>query len=321
MKPRLALSILTAFALLWAAPLRAQSTDLTVMSFNVWGGGVNAGKDVDETVAVIRAVNADIIGIQETRRESDPCTADSCPPVGESVAAKIAKALGYFHYDQSKENPALWANAILSRYPIGKATANDLGVEIDVKGRKVYAFNLHLTDFPYQPYQLLNIEYGPAPYLKTEAEAVEAARKARGPAIDLLMADLGAAKDAEAVFIFGDFNEPSHRDWTEGAVKAGYHPIVVRYPTTLRIEEEGGFVDLLRKAHPDPVAKPAFTWTPTSEPTAKDDHHDRIDFAFGRAKSLEVREAGIVGEKKPEADIVVTPWPSDHRAVYASVRF
>lgn len=315
------LSLLVAVVVLGVAPVRAQTTDLTVMSFNIWGGGVNAGKPVDETVAVIRAVNADIIGIQETRPESDPCTADSCPPTGNSVAAKVAKALGYFHYDQSKENPALWANAILSRYPIGKATANDLGVEIDVKGRKVYAFNLHLTDFPYQPYQLLNIEYGPAPYLKTEAEAVEAARKARGPALDLFMADLKAAKDADAAFVFGDFNEPSHRDWTEGAVKAGRHPMVVRYPSTLRIEEEGGFTDLFRKAFPDPVAKPAFTWTPTSEPTAKDDHHDRIDFVFGRAKALAVLKAGIVGEKKPEADVVVTPWPSDHRAVYASVRF
>jgi hypothetical protein len=63
------------------------------------------------------------------------------------------------------------------------------------------------------------------------------------------------------------------------------------------------------------------TWTPTTEPTAKDDHHDRIDFTFGRAKSLTVLSAGIVGEKKPEADIVVTPWPADHRATMAKVSF
>ncbi len=31
--------------------------------------------------------------------------------------------------------------------------------------------------------------------------------------------------------------------------------------------------------------------------------------------------ADIIGEKGPEADIVVTPWPSDHRAVAAKVRF
>jgi hypothetical protein len=29
----------------------------------------------------------------------------------------------------------------------------------------------------------------------------------------------------------------------------------------------------------------------------------------------------IVGEKTPDADLAVTPWPSDHRAVAATVRF
>ena len=55
--------------------------------------------------------------------------------------------------------------------------------------------------------------------------------------------------------------------------------------------------------------------------TAKDDHHDRIDFILARAKNLTVISAGIVGEKAPEADLVVTPWPSDHRASMAVVSF
>ena len=77
-----------ALALLFASALAPQAfaTDLTIMSFNIWGGGGNEKKPVDETVAVIKAVNADVIGIQETRLESDPCTADVCPPVGESAA-------------------------------------------------------------------------------------------------------------------------------------------------------------------------------------------------------------------------------------------
>ena len=242
-------------------------------------------------------------------------------PTGPSVAEKLAKALGFHYYDQAKTNPALWANAIISRYPIGKPTDNDLGAEIDVNGRKVYAFNIHLTDFPYQPYQLLGIDYGPAPFLKTADEAVAAATKARGPALDLAMKDMKQAEGADAVFLFGDFNEPSYRDWTDAAVKAGNQPMAVKYPSALRIEQDAGMTDLLRAAYPDEVAKPAFTWTPTSEPTAKDDHHDRIDYVFGRSPKLETLSVSIVGEKKPEADIVVTPWPSDHRAVVAKVRF
>jgi exodeoxyribonuclease-3 len=318
---RIHLFLATALTLaLAAAPSKAEQTSLTVMTFNIWGGGANEQKPIDETVAVIKAVNADIIGVQETRLESDPCTADVCPAAGESVAKKLADALGYFSYDQTASNDALWANAILSRYPIGQATPNDLGVTVDVAGRKVQVFNIHLDDAPYQPYQLLGIEYGPFPYLKTADEAVKAATETRGHALKLLFDDMASAGEADATFVFGDFNEPSHRDWTEAAVKTGRQPMVVAYPTVKAIEDKG-FVDTFRAIFPDPATKPAFTWTPTGDPAATDDHHDRIDFALARAKALEVVAAGIVGEKAPEADIVVTPWPSDHRASYAKVKF
>src|SRR5262249_57000987 len=137
------------------------------------GGAPTNKRPVDEPVAAIGAAKADIIGFQEPRLEPDPCPADSCPPRGESVAKAIAAALGFHYYDQIKTNDALWANAIISRYPIGAATSNDLGVAIDVGGRTVYAFNIHLNDSPYQPYQLLDIEYGKWPFTKTKAEAVK----------------------------------------------------------------------------------------------------------------------------------------------------
>ncbi len=295
-------------------------TSLRVMTFNIWGGGANEGKPVDETVAAILAADADVVGLQETRLESDPCTAESCPPVGRSAASAIADALGFYVYDQTQQNEALWANAVISRYPITRATPHDLGVAIDVDGRRVYAFNVHLTDYPYQPYQLLGIEYGSAPLLHTAAEAEAAARDARMAALELLFADLSEADGADAAFVFGDFNEPSHRDWTPRAVAAGLQPLSVRYPSALAVEQRG-FVDTLRAVFPDVVAKPAFTWTPTSEASDPEDHHDRIDYVLARAATLCVSDAAVVGEKAPEADIVVSPWPSDHRAVVATVQF
>ncbi len=300
-------------------PAQSAETTVTIMSFNIWGAGANNDKPIDETVAAIKAVNPDIIGLQETRAESDPCD-DVCPPTGESRAKAIAEALGYNYYDQTAQNDALWANAILSKFPIGRATPNDLGVTIDVNGRKVNVFNIHLDDSPYQPYQLLGIEYGPFPFIKTEAEAVKFAEETRGPALKKLFDDMAAAGEADASFVFGDFNEPSHLDWTEAAVKAGNQPLPVAFPSTLSIEKKG-FVDTFRMKFPDPAAKPGFTWTPTSEPTDKEDHHDRIDFALAKGANLKVLDAGIVGEKSPQADIVVTPWPADHRSTFAKVSF
>ena len=78
-------------------------------------------------------------------------------------------------------------------------------------------------------------------------------------------------------------------------------------------------MDAFREVNPDPVERPAFTWTPTSEPDVKGDHHDRIDFVLARGEDLEVDDSVIVGEAQPEADVVVKPWPSDHRAVAATV--
>jgi exonuclease III len=313
---RLALACLL---LMLAAPAAAETT-LRVMSFNIWGGGVNEGKGIDETLAVIRAARADIVGLQEVQAEPEDCTATDCAAVGDSVAPALAAALGWHVHDQTGQNPALWANAVISRHPIGAVSPNGLGVAIDVGGVPVWLFNIHLDDEPYQPYQLLGIEYGPAPFITTEAEAIRFAAETRGPALDLLAADMAAAEGAAAVFVTGDFNEPSGLDWTEAAVAAGLHPVRVMWPATGRLMA-AGFTDAYRAVHPDPVEKPAFTWTPRYDEAATDDHPDRIDFVFARGDGLTVTDAAIVGEDGPRSDIVVMPWPSDHRAVVAEVRF
>jgi len=297
----------------------ARTGQLSVLSFNIWGGGLNEGKSIDETVAAIRAADADIVGLQEVTAEGEICTAEDCEPTGESVAADLARALGYYCYEQKKVSAANWNNAILSRYPIIRATPNDLGVAIDVAGRTVNAFNIHLTDFPYQPYQLLRIEYGDAPYLNSAEQAIESASQARQPALDLLFEDIETVDPAETSFIFGDFNEPSHLDWTQSAVDAGNQPLVVAFPTAMAVENKG-FIDAMRAVSPDEVARPAFTWTPNTSRADPNDHHDRIDYVFVRGENISIQSVAIVGEKSPEADIVVQPWPSDHRAVKVTVK-
>lgn len=301
----------------------AAATRLTLLSFNTWGAGLNEGKPIDETVAVLRAADADLVGLQETRAEGAACTAADCPPGERSVAPELAAALGMHGHLQQGDQRVVWANAILSRFPIAGVTLNGLGVVVEVDGRRIAVFNIHATDFPYQPYQLLGIPYGDAPFLDTAEAAVRAAAQAREPALRLLLEDLAAVEGTAAQVIFGDFNEPSHRDWSARAAAAGRHPLAVEWPLVRALEAEG-FVDALRADHPDEMSKPAYTWTPTTRPDDPADHHDRIDFVLVRGAEaglkVTVESAGIVGEKSPEADLVVTPWPSDHRAVRAVIR-
>ena len=135
-----------------------------------------------------------------------------------------------------------------------------------------------------------------------------------------MIKDSNALASAAAVIIAGDFNEPSHRDWSAATVSAGLQPLPVAWPGTRKLEA-AGFIDTFRAAYPDAVTKPGITWTPTTAADDPEDHHDRIDFVFARGDALQVLASGVIGEKAPEADIVVTPWPSDHRAVVSTILF
>ncbi|MFN7140178.1 MAG: endonuclease/exonuclease/phosphatase, partial [Limisphaerales bacterium] len=100
----------------------------------------------------------------------------------------------------------------------------------------------------------------------------------------------------------------------EAAAKAGQVPIKVDYPTTRRITA-AGIRDAYRELFPDVVAKRGHTWTPLKPEGDPTERHDRIDFVFFGGKGVSVKKLEVVGERKEAADIVVTPYPSDHRAV------
>jgi exodeoxyribonuclease III len=127
-----------------------------------------------------------------------------------------------------------------------------------------------------------------------------------------------ALASGQPVFLTGDFNEPSHQDWTERAAAAAKCPLAVEYPSTLAVIR-AAVRDAFRDVFPDEVARPGWTWTPTTKPEDPKDRHDRIDFVFVGGASVTVKRCEIVGEHRKFADIVVQPYPSDHRAVVATV--
>lgn len=280
-----------------------------VMSFNLWHGG-DAGKQPwSQTISVIRSSKADIVGLQETGGYEKEKNAGR-PDQGR----KLAETLGWSYFDQGERT------GILSRFPILTNTPHQWGVTIRLpSGREVVMFNVHFNHAPYQPYQLLNIPYANAPFIKTASAAIGEARKARGEQVARVLAELRPAiAGGEPVFLTGDFNEPSHQDWTKRAQEAGRCPLAVEFPTTLAVTS-AGLRDAFRNVFPDEVARPGWTWTPTTRPDDPKDRHDRIDFVFVGGTKLTVKNCEIVGEEQRFADIVVPRYPSDHRAVVATV--
>jgi len=268
---------------------------LKMMSLNLWRGGEAAHADPETsrrcTLRVLEAVDADVIGLQETN-------------VG---TARYAEQLGLFYVDQGG------GRGIMSRLDVLAETPDHLGVTIRLRsGRVGHVFNVHLRPRPYQPYQLAAIPFEDGPTVGNAAEAIAEARKARGEETSALLAALRPViAGREPVFLAGGFNEPSHLDWTARAAGAGLCQLEVAWPLSSALAA-AGMRDAFRSVSPDEVRRRGDTWTPRP---ASREIFDRIDRIYFAGAGVAPVSAVIVGETAARADVVITPWPSDHRAL------
>jgi endonuclease/exonuclease/phosphatase family metal-dependent hydrolase len=263
----------------------AGPVQLTVMTFNIWYGASQT-HGLDEVVEAIERAGADVVGMQE------PYTR----------LRRIANALG-FH-----ASPRMH---VISRFPILEPSGSDgdWALLLLAPGQVAAIMNTHLSATPYTPYRIVNRGFDRPTILEQE-------RRARMRRITKELERLRPILDAGIpTFFTGDFNSPSYRDWTRPAVQARGLPYPVRWPASLAMEE-AGFVDSYRAAHPDPVADPGFTWSPgyPAPFVYPWDVFDRIDFVWA-AGPVEVISSSVVGESRANADIVVRPYPTDHRGV------
>jgi endonuclease/exonuclease/phosphatase family metal-dependent hydrolase len=287
--------ILTAAALLLvlstSAKAQSDEAELRVMIFNVWLGGeqVNIGRVFD----AIRAAQPDIVLLQE--------------PEGQT--RRFADTLG-FPYASERHH-------ILSKYPLFDPPPSDADFAFaEVRpGRFVAAADIHLTSDPYGPYAVRDG--------KTAEEVLKLEQDTRLPEIGPYISVLGPlAASGVPVFIGGDFNAPSHLDWTAAAVAARPQ---LRFPVEWPVSKalaDAGFRDSYREMHPDPVANPGITWTsgypvPHREANEMIDRIDQI-YALGNSTTVASQIVGETGG--PDIDIGIAPWPSDHHAVVAAFK-
>ena len=267
---------------------------LTVMVFNIeYGGTLVSFKKVADAV---RKAAPDVLGVEEA----------------ETNTARLAKLVGYPYYNSSMQ--------IVSRYPILEPSGAD-GVYalIEVRPGQVVAIsNVHLPSDPYGPYWIRDG--------KTVEQVIALEKRVRVPAIRKQLQVLPKlAAQGIPVFVTGDFNAPSHLDYTQAVVGTRKE---VKYAVDWPVSQamaDAGLKDSYRVAHPDPVKDPGLTWWAArpkvaawaSNPTAKDPQ-DRIDYVYtaGPSRVVGSQIVGEVGD--PAVSISVSPWPSDHRAVVST---
>jgi hypothetical protein len=239
-------------------------------------------------VEAVRKSGADVVALEE----------------GEHSTRRLARALGWHASERMQ---------VVSRYRlVDPPSGNSLYIYVELGPGQVVAIgNAHLPAEPYGPY--LVRDGG------TEEELDELERTVRLPAVhDQVTVLPGLAAAGIPVFLTGDFNSPSHLDWTPAvsAVRPEV-PFPFDWPVS-RALADAGFRDSYREVHPDPVAVPGFTWTPGGPESIPNEVHDRIDWvlAAGRARAV---ESQIVGERGgPDVDIAVRPFPTDHRGVVST---
>lgn len=235
----------------------------------------------DETTdAAIREIDADVVGVLESY--------DRLP--------EIAQLTGYPYYNSELQ--------LLSKFPIHEPSdADGLYALIEVQpGFVVAFFNVHLDYVSNLRSQLNDANQGEAAL----AVVLEAENRVRTAALEPSLAAMQSLlEQGYAVFLTGDFNQPSSLDYPRTVNPSVSFP--VPYPVSERLFALG-FRDSFRDIHPDANAWLAPTIGNATAGT-------RIDFIYAAGPSTTLASDLVGPPSNPFVTVPFEPWTSDHRAV------
>lgn len=333
--------ILLAFCCLFFSFVNGESrTRFTVLQWNIWQEGTQVPGGYDAIVNELVRLRPDFVTFSEVRNYR-----------GTNFIARLIDSLkqrgetyyGFYSYD----------SGLISRHPISDSAVvyperNDHGsihrLVSEIGGRKIAVYTAHLDYLDDAYYNVRGYDgstWREIPIPKTVEEVL--ARNARSRRDEAIAAFLRhAARDEEAgcaVVLGGDFNEPSHRDWTEQTrYLYDHHGLVIAWPQTSALERSG-YVDVYRTLYPDPVTHPGFTFpadNPRVDParlswTPLADERERIDYLFCKGEGLSVVDCFIFGPAGTIAygrrippftrERFIEPldvWPTDHKGLLAT---
>ena len=242
-------------------------------------------------------------------------------------------------------------SGLLSRYPITDSQTvfplkNDHGsiykMVSAIRGHRIAVYTAHLDYLSDAYYNVRGYDgstWKEIPIPQTVCEVLQVNDASlRDDAIRNFIAE--AKKDiAEGAIVIlgGDFNEPSHFDWTRETNDLFDHNGLIVPWTVPLLLDNNGFVDTYRELYSDVINYPGFTF-PADNPlipveklawAPKADERDRIDYVFYHPHpAVELKDAVIFGprgsivnsKRMPEEskDRFLLPlgvWPTDHKGL------
>jgi endonuclease/exonuclease/phosphatase family metal-dependent hydrolase len=288
---------------------------LRVLVWNVWHGGNDVDRGPEKIRELVVETGADVVLMQE----SYDIDGDR-PTTGRWLAAE----LGWNAYQH--DSPHL---CVVSRYRMDETFFHHpwhgVGARfVDPEGRAFLAWSIWLDYRAYLPWELRDHPE----ITDDELLAAEDVRSSRLPQAQALLLDLrerGQLTLDVPLLVGGDWNTPSHLDWTVDTARVYRNRRGLRLPVSAAMED-AGFVDAFRAVHPNPVQAPGITWSPLFRVAGdgKAQGFERIDRLYVRNPALEgghwmlvPRTTRVLPDVWEDDAIPVREreFPSDHGAV------
>ena len=261
---------------------------LRVLTYNIWHGGNETGKEVGfkRIAEIIRNSKADVVTMQETY----------------GSGAKIADELGFYFYLRSSNI------SVMSKYPIKETLKsynafNNGNVIVEIGKREAIIASVWLN-YPIDYWG--EIDKGN----KIDVDSWIKAQGGNKKTMEGIIASLRpflSESNKYSIIIGGDFNSGSHLDWVE-SVKEKNSGYVMPFPTGKYLESLG-FKDTYRVIYPDPKKDRGITWTPINPTT----HQDRIDYIFIKGDRIKTLDSKVINSHSVR-------YPSDHAAVLSTLK-
>lgn len=320
------------------------ATEVKFMHLNIWVDATVVTNGLTYIRDIVAEVNPDIVCFVEVTNQSGDWTT--------KLVNELASIGHYYHRGYVNGSDA----SIISKFPINSAgplLRSTVSIfDVDVHGKSIVVAAAHLDYTYYACYLPRGYRCGGSPPYNGWSQIGSPDPQ---PVTDLSIINqqnLGSQRDEQIgafldyvatetrpIVLMGDFNEPSHEDWTENQANLfDHHGVVFEWTTTKSLTDHD-FTDAYRKVYPDEVLNPGITWPAyatgkgNTSWTPKSDDRDRIDFIFYKGEGMVATDAAVVGPKEAYAKSVLTtenngndkfladtlPWPSDHKGVYASL--
>ncbi len=313
--------------------------ELTVLQMNVWQEAAVVEGGFDAVADEICRLSPDIVLLSESSGEFVP-----------NILRELSERGENYYGEKSRIDVGILSKyKITEQYEVAAPLAEAVRVvkaKIDVEGCPVVVYSAHLDYTHYACYMPRG--YSGVSWKKMDAPVLDESEiervnneSLRDETIQGVIED-AAGEEGSMILLGGDFNEPSHLDWTESTKDLWDHNgTVVRWICSTMLEENG-FKDAYREMYPDAATHPGFTF-PSDNPAVdvskltwapEADERDRIDFVYykpnGRCRLI---DAAVVGPRKSvvrsqrveetSKDKFIEPagvWPTDHKAVWATFR-